>query len=63
MNSNHTIWKVEPLMERLSCPVCGKRAADVSSKGDVELELKCPHCHKLVKLSFRGCPKPFRRVG
>ena len=50
-------------MERLLCPVCGKRAADVSSKGDVELELKCPHCHKLVKLSFRGCPKPFRRVG
>ena len=41
-------------MERLICPVCGKRAADVNSDGKVELELKCPHCHKLVKVKYAG---------
>ena len=41
-------------MERLKCPVCGKRAADVNSDGNVELEIKCPHCHKLVKFKYAG---------
>ena len=46
------------LMERLQCPVCGKRAADVNSDGNVELELKCPHCHKLVKVKYAGHRTP-----
>ena len=54
MNINATIWKGNPLMERLQCPVCGKRAADVNSDGNVELELKCPHCHKLVIVKYAG---------
>lgn len=42
-------------MERLKCPVCGKRAADIDANGTVEIELKCPNCHKIVKLNYSGC--------
>lgn len=41
-------------MERLRCPVCGRRAADIDARGNVELELKCPHCHKLAKFKYAG---------
>lgn len=43
-------------MERLKCPVCGKRAADIDANGTVEIELKCPNCRKLVKLEYAGRP-------
>lgn len=49
-------------MERLKCPVCGRRAADILSGGDVELELKCPHCHKLVKVKYAGRHTPDMRM-
>lgn len=41
-------------MERLKCPVCGKRAADIDANGTVEIELKCPNCRNIVKLNYSG---------
>lgn len=41
-------------MERLKCPVCGKRAADIDANGNVNLTLKCPNCHNIVKLNYSG---------
>ena len=43
------------VMERLKCPVCGKRAVDIDANGNVRLALKCPNCHKIVKLNYAGC--------
>ena len=36
----------------LKCPVCGKRACDVSDipKEKLYIELKCPNCNKIVKI-------------
>ena len=42
------------IMKRLKCPVCGKRAVDIDANGNVRLELKCPNCHKIVKLNYSG---------
>ena len=42
-------------MDRLKCPVCGKRAVDIDANGNVRLALKCPNCHKIVKLNYSGC--------
>lgn len=38
-------------MNKMKCPCCGKRAFDISrlSKEQIEIELKCPNCHKFVK--------------
>lgn len=35
----------------LKCPVCGKRACDVSDipKEKLYIELKCPNCNHIVK--------------
>ncbi|MHB1455116.1 MAG: hypothetical protein ACYCYM_14340 [Saccharofermentanales bacterium] len=35
-----------------ACPVCTGRACDVSilSDGRVEVELKCPHCSRIVNV-------------
>ena len=41
-------------MEQLKCPICGKRAADIDANGSVNLALKCPNCHKIVKLNYTG---------
>ena len=39
-------------MNRMKCPCCGKRAFDISRlpKEQIEIELKCPNCHKFVKI-------------
>lgn len=39
-------------MNRMKCPCCGKRAFDISKfpKEQIEIELKCPNCHKFVKI-------------
>lgn len=36
----------------LKCPVCGKRACDVSKipKEKLYIELKCPNCNQIVKI-------------
>lgn len=36
----------------LKCPVCGKRACDVSDipKEKLYIELKCPNCNHIVKI-------------
>lgn len=36
----------------LKCPVCGKRACDVSDipKEELYIELKCPNCNNIVKI-------------
>lgn len=38
--------------KQLKCPVCSKRACDVSDlpKEKMYIELKCPHCKKVVKI-------------
>lgn len=37
---------------RMRCPECGKRAFDISvlPKEHIEIELKCPNCHRFVKV-------------
>lgn len=42
------------VMERLKCPICGKRAADIDASGNVNLVLKCPNCHNIVNLKYAG---------
>lgn len=38
---------------KLKCPNCSKRAMDVvEAKGKVVMEIKCPHCHKIVKIQY-----------
>lgn len=43
---------VPSMYKKLKCPVCGKRACDISDlpKEKIYIELKCPHCNKLVKI-------------
>ena len=38
----------------MKCPICNKRAFDIKSgKGlDIEIQLKCPHCHKIVTIAI-----------
>lgn len=48
-------------MDRLKCPVCGKRAADIDANGNVNLALKCPNCHNIVKLKYAGRPALSKR--
>jgi phage FluMu protein Com len=40
------------MYKKLKCPVCGKRACDISDLPEekIYIELKCPHCKKLVKI-------------
>lgn len=37
---------------QLICPICGKRACDISSfpKENMSIEIKCPNCHNLVRI-------------
>lgn len=43
------------MKEKISCPICRKRAFDINTtvKGDVWIELKCPHCRNIVQVSYR----------
>lgn len=38
------------MKQKMKCPLCNKRAFDISSltKEELKIELKCPHCHNLV---------------
>ena len=40
------------------CPVCDKRALDISVLPDTQIRvrLKCPHCHKLIKIPLGRAP-------
>ena len=40
------------------CPVCEKRALDITDLPDtqVKVRLKCPHCHKLIKIPLGRAP-------
>ena len=40
------------------CPVCDKRALDITALPGiaVRVRLKCPHCHKLVKIPLGRAP-------
>lgn len=37
---------------KMKCPNCGKRAFDISKlpKERITIELKCPHCNKIVRV-------------
>ncbi|CAI3547184.1 MULTISPECIES: hypothetical protein [Clostridium] len=39
---------------QLKCPNYSKRAMDVikATKGKVIIEMKCPHCRKIVKINY-----------
>ena len=39
-------------MTKMKCPNCGKRAFDITClpKDRVSIELKCPHCKKVVSV-------------
>jgi len=43
------------LKEKINCPICRKRAFDISAavKGEVWIELKCPHCRNIVQVCCR----------
>ena len=38
------------MKQKMKCPLCNKRAFDISSfpKEELKIELKCPNCHNLV---------------
>lgn len=44
------------MKEKVNCPICKKRALDICSspKGEIWIELKCPHCRNIVKVRYRG---------
>lgn len=37
----------------LKCPRCGRRAYDISEipKEKIYIEMKCPQCHKIVRIT------------
>lgn len=43
------------MKEKINCPICRKRAFDISAavKGEVWIELKCPHCRNIVQVCCR----------
>ena len=43
-----------PLEYMVPCPVCEKRAFDISELPErlINVRLKCPHCNKIVQLSL-----------
>lgn len=43
------------MKEKINCPLCRRRAFDIDSsvKGDVLVELKCPHCRNIIKVKHR----------
>jgi uncharacterized Zn finger protein len=40
------------MKNKMKCPECGKRAFDISvlPKEQIEIELKCPNCHRFVRV-------------
>nr|DAE70527.1 MAG TPA: cysteine-rich protein [Caudoviricetes sp.] len=44
------------MKEKINCPVCRKRAFDIctSPKGEIWIELKCPHCRNIVQIRHKG---------
>ena len=49
---------IEKIREAISvkCPICSKRVFDIKkgNSGFIEIQLKCPHCHKIVDISIRN---------
>jgi len=43
------------MKEKINCPICRKRAFDIcsSAKGEIWIELKCPHCRNIVQIRHR----------
>lgn len=43
------------MKEKMNCPICRKRAFDIcsSAKGDIWIELKCPHCRNIIQVRYR----------
>ncbi len=41
-------------MCKILCPICERRICDVttSSKEKIFIEMKCPHCNRIVKIEF-----------
>lgn len=47
-----TQMKANRLHLSMRCPVCTKRAFDISDlpKQPIHVEIKCPHCHNIVRI-------------
>jgi phage FluMu protein Com len=47
------------MKEKINCPLCRKRVFDIcsSAKGDIWVELKCPHC-RIIQVCYRICTVP-----
>lgn len=41
-------------MCKILCPLCERRVCDVTnnSKERIVIEMKCPQCHKIVRIEF-----------
>ncbi|WP_460641041.1 hypothetical protein [Lacrimispora brassicae] len=48
------------MKQKINCPLCRKRAFDIcsSAKGDIWVELKCPHCRNIIQVRYRNCTVP-----
>lgn len=42
-------------LKKQLCPNCSKRVFDISAQGHgvVKVELKCPHCKKIVTVQYK----------
>ena len=40
----------DAMPEKIRCPLCGKRIFDTTNQANVEIVIKCPHCHNVVKI-------------
>ncbi|WP_278321526.1 hypothetical protein [Clostridium beijerinckii] len=37
---------------KVMCPICKKRIFDIKRKSAGEIEMKCPHCRKIVSVDL-----------
>ncbi len=53
----------KPMQIMKKCPVCDRRIFDKITPTSGTIEMKCPHCHKVVKidLALRRCPSRYAR--
>ena len=43
------------MTKKQKCPSCGKRIFDIARENisEIEIEMKCPHCHKIIKIALK----------
>ena len=55
-NTANMVKKEIQVMKK--CPICERRIFDKITPTSGMIEMKCPHCHKLIRvnLALRRCP-------